>query len=223
MLNGIQTSDRPRERLVRIGAKALTTVELLALLINHGTSGSSAIDIAMDLLEKFPKLTDLAGRDVSELKRIHGMGTAKAATLCAAFELANRIQGEPFDSGKIIGSPHNVYKMMSPKLRHLRFESFHVLLLNTANQIVRDIIVSEGSLNSVTIHPREVFRMAITENAAAIILVHNHPSGNTEPSPQDISITKQIADAGIVVGIKVLDHLIIGGDYYTSLAERNIL
>lgn len=223
MNNEIQAMDRPRERMMRNGSAALTTVELLALLINHGTAGQSATDIACDLLEKFPRLTDLASRDISELKLVHGMGTAKAATLRAAFELAHRIQGEPFDRAKVIGSALNVFRMMAPKLRHLRHESFHVLLLNTANQITRDVVVSEGSLNSVTIHAREVFRLAIVENAAAVILVHNHPSGNTTPSLQDIAITEQLSEAGRVIGIKILDHVIIGGDRYTSFAEMNMV
>jgi DNA repair protein RadC len=223
LTNGVQAMERPRERMMKNGSAALTTVELLALLINHGTVGRSASDIACELLTRYPRLTDLASRDISELKLVRGMGTAKAATLRAAFELAHRIQGEPFDSTKVIGSAANVFKMMSPKLRHLRHETFHVLLLNTANQISRDVVVSEGSLNSVTIHAREVFRLAIVENSAAVILVHNHPSGNTVPSPQDISITKQLAEAGKVIGIRILDHVIIGGDRYSSFAELNMI
>ncbi len=215
--------ERPRERLLQHGPRALTTYALLALLIGHGTAGSSAESIARNVLERFPSLTDLAGRDASELKAIHGMGTAKAATLCAAIELANRIQAEPFTARTSITSPALLARLMAPRLRHARTESFHVLLMNSANQIIRDVTVSQGSLNSCIIHPREVFRIAIAENAAAIILLHNHPSGNTEPSREDLTITQQLVDAGRIVDIRVLDHVIIGGDDYTSFAERHLL
>jgi len=216
-------TDMPRERLLHHGARALSTTELISLLIGHGTAGRSAADIARNVLERFPSLTDLAARDVSELQSINGMGAAKAATVCAALELAQRIQAEPFTTRPVITSPAILARLMTPRLRHQRTESFHVLLMNTANQVLRDVTVSEGSLNSVLIHPREVFRLAIAENAAAVILVHNHPSGNTEPSKEDLSITRQLVDAGRIVDIRVLDHVIIGGDEFTSLAERNLM
>ncbi|MBS1562088.1 MAG: DNA repair protein RadC [Bacteroidetes bacterium] len=216
-------TDMPRERLLHHGPAALSTMELMALLIGHGTTGRSAADIARSVLERFPSLTDLAARDVSELRSINGMGAAKAATICAALELAHRIQAEPFKARPVITSPAILARLMAPRLRHQRTESFHVLLMNTANQVVRDVTVSEGSLNSVLIHPREVFRLAIAENAAAVILVHNHPSGNTEPSKEDMAITRQLVDAGRIVDIRVLDHVIIGGDEFTSLAERNLI
>lgn len=215
--------ERPRERLLRHGPRALTTTELLALLIGHGTAGTSAEQIARTVIETFTSLADLAGRDMSELRSIHGMGTAKAATLCAAMELGVRLQAEPFARRTTITSPKILADLMRPRLRHQRTESFHVLLLNTANQILRDVIVSEGSLNACIIHPREVFRIAIAENAAAIILIHNHPSGNTEPSPEDLTITRQLVEAGRIVDIRVLDHVIIGGDDFTSFAERHLL
>lgn len=217
------TADRPRERLVRHGPSALSTQELLALLINSGTKHQSTMQIASDLLAHFPSLQNLAGRDVSELKAIHGMGIAKASTLCAAFELAHRIQAEPFESRELVTSPATLVKLLAPRMRHLRVETFVVLLLNTANQIIRSINVGEGSLNAVIIHPREVFRLAIAESAASVILAHNHPSGNCEPSNEDIAITAQLVEAGRIVDIRVLDHLIIAGDKYTSLAERNLV
>lgn len=222
-MSALLVADRPRERLLRLGPSALSTQELLALLINHGTVRLSASEIARTLLERYPSLTDLAGRDVSELRALHGMGTAKASTLCAAFELAHRIQAEPFEARTVISSPAILARSLMPRLRHLRTETFLVVLLNTANQVIRDVVVGEGSLNAVTIHPREVFRLAIAESAAAVILAHNHPSGNTEPSREDIAITRQLVEAGRIVDIRVLDHLIIAGDAYTSLAERHLL
>lgn len=223
MTPSVDTAERPRERLVRHGANALSSSELLALLIGHGTAGASAEAIARSVLEQFPSLADLAARDVAELRRIHGMGTAKAARLCAALELGVRLQAEPFARRRSITSPAILADLMRPRLRHQRTESFHVLLLNTANQLLRDVMVSQGSLNACVIHPREVFRIAIAENAAAVILLHNHPSGNTEPSPEDIAITRQLVDAGRIVDIRVLDHVIIGGDDFTSFAERHLL
>jgi DNA repair protein RadC len=219
----ITTPDLPRERLLHHGPRALSTAELLTLLIGHGTPEAHASDVARTLLERFPTLTDLAGRDMSELRTIHGMGTAKAARICAALELASRLQAEPFAHRLVVTSPATLARMMAPRLRHRRTESFHVLLLNTANQVIRDVTVSEGSLNACIIHPREVFRIAIAENAAAVILMHNHPSGNTEPSHEDIRITRQLVEAGRVVDIRVLDHVIIGGDDFTSFADRNLL
>lgn len=215
--------DRPRERLVRLGPRALSTQELLALLIHTGTSRYSAHEVASQLLERYPSLPDLAGRDVSELQDIHGMGLAKAATLSAAFELAHRIQAAPFQHKIVVSSPQVIAKRLIPRMRHLRTETFMVILLNTANQILRDVVVGEGSLNAVIIHPREVFRLAIAESAASIIVAHNHPSGNTEPSKEDIAITRQLVEAGRIVDIRVLDHLIIAGDEFTSLAERHLL
>lgn len=217
------TTDRPRERLIRLGSNALSTKELLALLINTGTHQRNAEQIADDLLSRYSSLTDMAGRDVAELRQHRGMGTAKASTLAAAFELAHRIQSEPFQGQNSITTPATIARLFAPRLRHRKQETFIVVLLNTANQIVRDVVVGEGSLNAVVIHPREVFRLAIAECAAGIILVHNHPSGNTEPSQADVTVTKQLADAGRIVDIRVLDHVIIGGDAYMSFSERNML
>jgi len=217
------SDDKPRERLLRLGAHALSTQELLSILLGHGTIGRPVTTLAHEILQRFPTLADLASRDPSELRQIHGLGPAKATVLCAALELAQRLQAEPFRQRTVISSPAILARLLAPRLRHRRTESLIVALLNSANQLIRDVTVGEGSLNSVVIHPREVFRLAIAENAAAIIVVHNHPSGNTEPSSEDISITKQLAEAGRIVDIRVLDHVIIGGDEYTSLAERHLM
>jgi DNA repair protein RadC len=160
---------------------------------------------------------------MSELCSIDGMGPAKAASLCAAFELSHRIQAEPFAERTSVTSPAILARTLMPRLRQRRTETFIVVLLNAANQIIRQVNVSDGSLNAVLIHPREVFRLAIAESAAAIILAHNHPSGNTEPSSEDIAITRQLVEAGRIVDIRVLDHVIIAGDDYTSFVERGLL
>lgn len=219
----MQNQDRPRERLLRHGAWTLSSQELIALVIGSGTAGASAVEIAQGLLTRYASLIDVAGRDMAELCSVDGMGPAKAAALCAAFELSHRIQAEPFAERTSVTSPAILARTLMPRLRQRRTETFIVVLLNAANQIIRQVNVSDGSLNAVLIHPREVFRLAIAESAAAIILAHNHPSGNTEPSDEDIAITRQLVEAGRIVDIRILDHVIIAGDDYTSFVERGLL
>jgi DNA repair protein RadC len=207
---------------LRYGASVLSNAELLAILIGSGTQGFSALDVARELLDRFGSLTDLAARDVSELRAVRGMGMVRSIVLAAAFEVARRLQAEPFAARRVIRSPEDVARLYIPRLRGARTESFRVLLLNAANQIVREVLVSEGTLTASLVHPREVFRLAITESAAAIIVLHNHPSGNSEPSAEDVAVTRQLVQAGKLLDIPVLDHIIIAGDSYTSLRERGI-
>ncbi len=215
--------ERPRERLLRYGAAVLSDAELLAILIGSGTHGFSAVDVARELLRRFGTLTELSARDVSELRAIRGMGPVRAVVVAAAFELARRLQAEPFTLRKSIRSPEDVARLYIPRLRGARTESFHVLLLNAAHHVIREVRISEGTLTASLVHPREVFRLAITESAAAIIALHNHPSGNTEPSPEDIALTRQLVQAGAVVDIPLLDHIIIAGETYVSLRERGLM
>lgn len=214
-----RSDDQPRERLLKNGANSLSDAELLAILIKHGTQGVSALDIGRMLLQRFPTLTDIATRDISELKSFRGMGLVKAVTLAAAFEIGRRVQAEPFSSKRPIRSPQDVAHLYIPRLRGVRQERFYVLLLNTANQIFRETVVSEGSLNASIVHPREVFRLAVIESAASIIVLHNHPSGNVEPSHQDLEITRQLVTAGNMLGIPVHDHIIIAGESFSSLKQ----
>lgn len=215
--------ERPRERLIRHGAHTLTDAELIAILLGSGTVGTSAIDVARTLLERFSSLSGIAQRELGDLRKIKGIGTAKAVTLLSAFELSKRIEQAPFESKRVIRSPSDIASYYIPRLRGAVKETFRILLLNTANQIFREVIVSEGSLNATIVHPREVFRSAISDSANSIILMHNHPSGNTEPSREDIAITKQLTEAGKLIDIQVLDHLIIAGEQYTSLKERGVM
>lgn len=216
-----RSDDKPRERLIKNGAASLSDAELLAILIKTGTAGTSALDVGRALLNRFYTLTDLASRDVGELKLFRGMGGVKAVTLAAAFEIGRRIQAEPFSSKPAIRSPQDVANIFIPRMRGIRKEQFHVLLLNTANQIFRETLVSEGSLNASIVHPREVFRLAVIESAASIIVLHNHPSGNPEPSREDIEVTKQLVAAGSMLGIPVHDHVIIAGESFSSLKQLN--
>ncbi len=215
--------ERPRERMMAHGSKTLSDTELLAILLGTGTRGMSAVDTARELLSKFGELNQLLHRDSSELASVKGIGQAKALTLSAAFELSRRVESAPFSSRQVIRSAKDVALYYIPRLRGLLKESFRVLLMNSANQVFREVIVSEGSLNASIVHPREVFRCAISESAASIIVLHNHPSGNTEPSREDLAITKQLRESGAIIDIKLLDHIIIAGESYTSLAERQLL
>lgn len=215
--------DKPRERLQLFGAQCLSDSELLAILINTGMQNFSALDIARSMLKTFTTLSDLGSRSVKEMCTIKGIGMAKAIGLSAAFELGRRYQQEEFNPSHILHTPHDVAKYFIPRMRGARTESFYIAMLNTANIVISIKKISEGSLNSSVVHPREVFRIAVIESAASIIALHNHPSGNTEPSKEDISLTKQIALAGTMMSIQLLDHIIIAGETFTSLRERGYL
>lgn len=212
--------ERPRERLEKHGAEYLSDSELLAILLKTGARSFSAVEAGRELLHRFGSLTELAERQYMELADVRGVGKVKAITLHAAFEIGRRVESKPFISDKSIRSPEDVARFFIPRLRGQKVESFYAVLLNTANQIIRYDEISRGSLGASIVHPREVFKRAIIESAAAMIVLHNHPSGNPEPSREDISITKQLKEAGTIIGIKVLDHLIIAGDTYTSLQDR---
>jgi len=218
-----KSDDRPREKLISKGPSTLSDSELIAILIATGAKNLSAIDCARNLLAKYGTLESLACRNVGELKAIKGIGTAKAITLMSAFELARRIKPKKFDNSKIIRSPEDIAALYIPRLKDERKESFRVIHLNAANVMIHEQIVSVGILNASLVHPREVFRDAITESAASIILMHNHPSGNPKPSQADIKITNQLNEVGKLLEINVVDHIIIAGDSFTSLANLGYL
>lgn len=215
--------ERPRERLMKYGAATLTDSELLAILISSGTHKFSALDAARTLIEKYESLSKMSACDFSEFKNIYGMGNAKAIKLAAAFEISRRVQSQPFDSSKQIRTPEDIAAIFIPRLREERIEKFYAILLNSANQAFRIVVVSQGTLNASVVHAREVFRIAIIESAASVILLHNHPSGNLEPSKEDIEITKKLVEAGKMIDIKVLDHIIIGGSGFTSFSKRGLI
>ena len=216
-------NERPREKLINHGPEVLTEAELLAILIGSGSGKVTAVDIAKTLFVEHRTLRSLAGLSVGDLKQFKGIGDARAVSIAAAFELARRLQSSPDVERRIIRSPSDIAEEFIPALRDLQQEVFIVVLLNSANKIIKEITITKGLLNSSLTHPREVFRHAIVEHAASVILMHNHPSGNPEPSQEDISITKQIVEAGKVVGIPVHDHIIIAGGNFTSLAERGLI
>jgi DNA repair protein RadC len=218
------TDDRPRERLWRLGPAALTTQELLAVLLGTGCPGRDALEIAGALLAKMDgSLLRLAGRPAVEVARAPGVGLAKAARLAAALELGRRLGAERSPPPERIKGPADVHRLCAPKLRDLAVEEFHVLALGSQSQVLADLLITRGILNSSLVHPREVFRAAIAEAAAGIIVVHNHPSGDPTPSADDRAVTRQLVDAGRLLDLPVYDHVIVGGDRYTSFAEAGLL
>lgn len=215
--------ERPREKLITQGPEHLTESELLAILIGSGSGKVTAIDLAKRLLVEHKSLRSLASTGVGDLKQFKGIGDARAVAIVAAFELARRLHSSPEEVQHTIRTPSDVAGKFIPILRDLKQEVFLVILLNSANRIIKEVTITRGLLNSSLTHPREVFRHAIVEHAASIILIHNHPSGNLEPSQEDIAITKQLIEASKIVGIPVHDHLIIAGGGFTSFAERGLM
>jgi DNA repair protein RadC len=217
-------AERPRERLTRLGAPALSAVELLALVIGSGGTGKSALDLASQVFARNGgSLRRLAASPVASIRAISGVGPAKAVVLHAALELGRRMAAESRTTGEPVSGPMDVYRLFAPRLEDLPVEEFHVAVLDTQHRLERDITVTRGLLSASLVHPREVFREAIAERAASVILVHNHPSGDPTPSPDDRKVTAQLVAAGRLLDIPVHDHVIIGRGRYASFAESGLL
>jgi len=215
--------ERPRERLLQHGPQTLAEAELLGILLGKGTRKKTAVDLARELLGQYQSLQKLFSRSPSELMKVKGIGSAKAATLSAAFELVRRIQSQKESFKVSFKRSADVAGHYTPLMRDLRKEVFKVILLNRANRLIKDVTISEGTLEASIVHPRDVFREALLEPAAGIILVHNHPSGNPSPSEEGLRITKQLIEAGRLLGIKVYDHIILAGESYRSLADEGLI
>jgi DNA repair protein RadC len=217
-------TDRPRERLVDLGAHGLSTAELLAILLGSGGRDQSAIHLGQAVFTSCGgSLRRIARDPVASLTSIPGIGMARAVSIHAALELGRRLAGEERQPGAPIQSPRDVVRWYAPRMEDLPVEEFHVAVLDAQHRLERDITVTRGILNSSLVHPREVFREAIAERAASVILVHNHPSGDPAPSADDRAVTEQLAAAGRVLDIPVHDHIIIGRGRYTSFAEAGLL
>jgi DNA repair protein RadC len=217
-------SDRPRERLLDLGVQALSTAELLALLLGPGTRERSALQLGHTVLSNSGgSLRRIARDPVAALTAIPGVGLARAVSIHAALELGRRLAGEERQPGAPIHSPRDVVQWYAPRMEDLAVEEFHVAVLDAQHRLERDITVTRGILNSSLVHAREVFREAIAERACAVILVHNHPSGDPAPSADDRAVTEQLAAAGRVLDIPVHDHVIIGRGRYMSFAEAGLL
>ncbi len=215
--------ERPRERLLQHGPQPLAEAELLGILLGKGTRKKTAIDLARELLDRYQSLQKLFSRSPAELMEVKGIGSAKAATLSAAFELVRRIQSQKDSPKLFFKRSADVANHYLPLMRDLRREVFKVILLNRANRLIKDVTISEGTLEASIVHPRDVFREALLEPASGIILIHNHPSGNPSPSEEDLRITKQLIEAGRLLGIKVYDHIILAGESYRSLADEGLI
>lgn len=219
--------ERPREKLAALGPAALTNPELIAILLRTGVSGTNAIEVARELLQRYGSLTGLSRCSVDELSKIRGIGFAKAVQLVAAFGLGRCLARETLSNQKI-DSPELVSELVGAEMRMLRKESLRVILLDTRYHLIRIQEVSTGSVNESIAHPREIFHPAVAASAYAVIVVHNHPSGDTSPSQADHSLTRRLAEAAELLQIKLLDHIIIGapangtGGYF-SFKEAGVL
>ncbi len=224
-VNDLPAQERPRERLAKHGPDKLSAPELLAVVLGRGVSGKSVMSIAQELISKFGSVKGISEATIAELAKVRGIGSAKAAQLKAVFELGKRQQFDeapPFQKYEIT-NPASVVAAIRESIRDKRKEHFKLLVLNTRNRIVAITNVSTGTLSSSLVHPREVFRDAIEHSGSSVVLAHNHPSGNPDPSEEDLRITRRLADAGKIIGIEVLDHIIVGKETYVSFKEKGLI
>jgi len=216
-------NERPRERLISYGAGVLSNAEILAILLGTGSGRETSIELAQRILSSQGGVAFLAEASTEELVNIRGIGPAKTAQIKAAIELGKRLASTTRWERPVIKSPLDVFHLVGEEMRYLDREHFKVILLNTKNHLLGIEVVSVGSLNASLVHPREVFKKAILKSAAGIILVHNHPSGDPQPSEEDKHVTYRIAEAGEIIGIEVLDHVVIGDGRFASLRERGFM
>lgn len=217
-------ADRPRERLRALGAQSLTTSELLGLLLGSAPSGTNTTEVATALLARAGgSLRRLGQMPVAALAELPGLGETRALAVQAALEVGRRLAGEGMAEGEPMRGPRDVWRYFAPRLEGLAVEEFHIAILDSQHRLERDVLISRGILNGSLVHPREVFREAIAERAAALVLIHNHPSGDPTPSPDDREVTAQLVAAGRLLDIPVQDHIVIGRGRYLSFAEAGLL
>lgn len=214
---------RPRERLLKYGADKLSDAELLAILLRVGAKGRSAIDVGRDLIQKFRSLRNIDTKSFSEIKEKGVLGLAKFAQVKAAFEIGRRFVKEKSITKLKVKTSDDIVDYFLPYMRDMKKEVFKVILLDGKNKIIKDVTISEGTLTKSIVHPREVIKEAIAESSAAVVLFHNHPSGESQPSQDDIEITNRIISACELIGIKVLDHVIIGDNNYFSFFKKGLI
>lgn len=223
-IKDLPLSERPREKLYKHGVKSLSNAELIAIIIRTGYKDDTAIDLANRLLSMDKRgVSYLSDASVEELMSIKGIGDCKAAQIIAALEIGKRISIYSGEEKIKVDSPSVISELLMEEMKYLKKEHFKIAILDTKNQIISIENISIGNLNASIVHPREVFNIAIKRSANSIILIHNHPSGDPTPSTEDINITHRLIDAGNIIGIKVLDHIIIGDNKYISFKQRNII
>ena len=212
-------SERPRERLAALGADALSHAELIAILLRTGLQGTNAVEVGKQLLQKFGTLQGLAQASIQDLQKVRGIGRDKAVTLVAAFALARKMAGELQSESPVLDNPENVVRLLREQNLLKSVETLSVLLLNTRHRLIRIEEISDGTLDTILVHPREVFRCAIIAAAAAVVVIHNHPSGESTPSEADIKVTRDLIRAGQLLKIELIDHVVIGNQNHSSLRE----
>jgi DNA repair protein RadC len=222
-IHDLPRPERPRERLQKFGPEALSAQELLALVIGRGISKKSVMSIAQELLTRFGNVKAISQATIEELSQIKGIGLAKAAQIKACFELGRREELEPELKNFNIKDPESVVKAIRASIKDKAKEHFKLLLLNPRNKIIGISTISIGTLNASLVHPREVFKDAIMHTAASVVLAHNHPSGDPEPSEDDITITKRLIEAGKILGVEVIDHIIVGKNGFFSFKEKGLI
>jgi len=221
-ITDLEESERPRERLARLGAHVLSKAELIAILLRTGIPGENAVQVGQRVLNELGGLAGVHRASFEEVKDLHGIGPAKAAQIKAAIELGRRLTVEAPEERPVIHSPGDAAALVQYEMSALEQEELRVVLLDTRNRVLDIVFVYRGSLNSSQVRVGELFKDAIRRNSAAIIVVHNHPSGDPAPSPDDIALTRAIVEAGKLLDIEVLDHLVIGRGRYVSLKERGL-
>jgi DNA repair protein RadC len=222
-MHELASEDRPREKLLARGAEFLGTNELLAVLLGTGTRNLSALDLANQILKAAGGLKELARLTPGGLFRLRGLKAARAARLLAALELGRRAVAEPDTPKPMFRTPDEAGRYLLPRFSAKPVEEFGLLILDTRNRLKKLQVISKGSLNGSLVHPREVYREAVTLQAAGLILFHNHPSGDPTPSREDLDLTRRLREAGRIMGIEILDHIILGANRYTSLKEKGLI
>ncbi len=223
-IKDLPLDDRPREKLILRGSQSLSDSELLAIILRTGTKGKSVVQMAQEIMNKNGNLATFATKSVSAFTKDIGIGKDKAATLAAVFEIAKRVNAQiKWFSEITVTAPEDIAKIFIPLLKDELKEQFFVICLNSANRIIKYESISVGNLNSSIVHAREVFKVAIDNNSANIIVLHNHPSGNPDPSNEDVAVTKKLVEGGRILGIEIFDHIIIAGNQFVSFVQKRLI
>jgi DNA repair protein RadC len=223
-IKGFAVNDQPREKLIQEGRRSLSDAELIAILIGSGSAGESVVALSRRILAEYGhSLTELGRASLDELKNFHGIGDAKAVIITAALEIGRRRKEETDRKKPVIACAKDAFQIMHPALADLNHEEFWIMMLNSANGVIGRAMISKGGRAGTIADPKIIFKTALERNAAYLILFHNHPSGNLKPSDEDIRITKKLMEAGKTMDLYVLDHLIVAGDSYLSLADQGLI